>query len=370
MSVFSSSCERRRRGTAARSFCADAVAGAFVVLAIVGRSASAQVPAPAPAVATGSLAGVVRDVGGTPLPDVTVTLVGESAAARTDTAGRFVLYDVPAGSHTALFRRIGYRSVEYRWTARADRGLEVAVTMTPVPRALERVVVEAPGASRRRGTSSIAGTVSDSSGRGVAGADVRLLGAGLSTLTDSNGTFEFQLLAAGSYIVRARRPGLTSGNYVMQIADDDNRGITLKLYGLPRKTGARDTAVASGFGVADMAFEAFDRRARTSFRYPTLGPADLFRRQGMPLDLVLQQYRDERVTPSSEEGDCLIVDGRRASYQPLRTFTTLEMQMVEIFRKNAFVDEYIVSQMDGVRECRGTMDRHPPYFVLWTRRLR
>jgi hypothetical protein len=182
--------------------------------------------------------------------------------------------------------------------------------------------------------------------------------------------------------VRARRSGFSSGNYVMQIADDDSRGITLKLYGLPKKTGPRDTALASGYGVADAAFDAFDRRARTSTRYPTLGPADLFRRLGAPLDITLQQYREQRPTRASEvspvpeprtpseDGDCLIVDGRRASFQPLHTFASVDVQMVEVFRKNVFVDDYIVSQMDGLRECRGSMDRHPPYFVIWTRRLR
>ena len=357
-----------------------ALALALVLSLAIASGSGAQTPAES--APTGSLSGIVRDAGGAPLPEVSVILEGETAVTRTDTAGRFTLFSVPVGSHTALFRRIGYRSVEYRWVAQANRGVEVAVTMTPVPRALERVVVEAPGSTRRRGTSSIGGMVSDSTGRGVAGADVRLLGSGLSTMTDSNGTFEFQALAAGAYIVRARRTGLASGNYVMQIAEDDSRGITLKLYGLPKKVGARDTAMASGYGVADVAFTAFDRRARTSSRYPTLGPADLFRRQGAPLDVTLQQYREDlsgRPTPmasiadakrASDEGDCLIVDGRRASYQPLRTFTSLEVQLVEVFRRNAFADDYIVSQMDGVPECSGTMDRHPPYFVLWTRRLR
>lgn len=364
----------------ALSFCAEPIALGLSI--VIATRSPAQTPTAPAQGATSSLSGIVRDAGGAPLSGVNVALEGETSATRSDTAGRFVLYDLSAGSHTALFRRIGYMSVEYRWVAQANRGLQIAVTMTPVPRTLERVVVEAPGSTRRRGTSSIAGTVSDSAGRGVAGADVRLLGSGLSTITDSTGTFEFRSLAAGAYVVRARRPGLSAGSYVLQIADDDNRGITLKLYGLPKKTGARDTATASGYGIADIAFDAFDRRARTSSRYPTLGPADLFLRQGAPLDVTLQQYRDQPSARTSqiasmadakratEEGDCLIVDGRRASYRPLRTFTSLEVQMVEVFRKNAFADDYVVSQMDGVPECRGTMDRHPAYFVLWTRHLR
>src|SRR6185503_5105967 len=147
------------------------------------------------------------------------------------------------GPHTTLFRHVGLRSVEYKWAARGGEELQIAVAMFPVPQQLNRVVVEAPGASRKRGTSSIGGTVHDSAGRAVAGADVRLLGAGLSTVTDTNGTFEFDLLAAGAYIVRVRELGHLPADYVMQIVDDDSRSVGLTLYGLPKKT--RDTSVAS-----------------------------------------------------------------------------------------------------------------------------
>ena len=268
----------------------------------------AQTPAIGPP--GGSLAGVVRDVAGAPLSDVNVTLLAESGAARTDSTGRFALRDVPPGNHTALFRRIGYRSVEYRWIAVSGGELQIAVAMTPVPRQLDRVVVEAPTTSYRRGTSSIEGSVLDSAGRAIGGADIRLLGGGLSTVTDSTGRFKFAMLAAGSYIVRARRQGLTSGNYVMQVAADDDRGITVKLFGLPKKTGARDSASASGYGVSDAGFDAFDRRERSGSGNPTLGPGDLFRANGAALDFVLQQYRDAESLPR-RRSSIVAAGGRR-----------------------------------------------------------
>ena len=290
--------------------------------------------------------------------------------------------NIAPGAHVALFRRIGYNSVEYRWIARTDREVQIAVVLSAVPKQLDRVVVEAPGASRRRGTSSISGSVVDSTGRPIANADVRLLGAGLSTVVDSFGRFEFRLLAAGSYIVRARRIGLAPGTYVIQIADDDNRGITLKLFGLPKTTGARDTASASGYGAPDFSFDAFDRRARANPGNPVLGPGALFQAARAPLDFVLQQYRERssrhrRSSPNFAErddgvndGDCLLIDGRRAIFQPLRTYASIDVQLVEVFRATAFVDGFILSDMTGLRECQGTADRHPPYFVLWTRALR
>jgi hypothetical protein len=344
------------------------------------RVSAAQTPRPI--IAGGSLSGVVTDVRGVPLPGVAVQLLAESAETRTDSAGRFELRDIAPGNHTALFRRIGYRSVEYRWVVRPGAGVQVAVAMTPVPQQLDRVVVEAPGASRRRGTSSIGGSVVDSAGAPLGDADVRLLGSGLSTLTDSAGRFEFQMLAAGSYIVRARRRGLRAGTYVMQIADEDSRGITLKLFGLPKKTTVRDVESASGYGLADAGFEAFDRRARGSSGAILFGPGDLFRASRASLDFVLQSYRDTQASRtrntsamrqsigSTEDGDCILLDGRRAVYQPLHTFTSLDVQLVEPFRANAFVDDFLISQMDALKECRGDMNHHPSYFVLWTRSLR
>jgi hypothetical protein len=89
----------------------------------------AQTPAP-----TASLTGVVRDPAGNPIRDVSVSLIGESDAARTDTAGKFALHGAPSGMHAVLFRKVGMRSVEYRWPARDSVTLQIAVTMQPAAR--------------------------------------------------------------------------------------------------------------------------------------------------------------------------------------------------------------------------------------------
>lgn len=328
-----------------------------------------------------TLTGVVTSTDGTPLPNVNVSLIGETATALTDSAGRFIIREVAPGGHTVLFRRIGFQSVEHRWTARPGVTTQLTVAIAPVPFALNRVVVEARSNSRRRGTSSIGGMVKDSSGQPVAGADVRLLGGALSTTTDSAGQFQFQKLGSGPYIVRARFRGLAAATSVMQLADDDPRQIEMKMWGLPKKTKSKDVPTASGYGIADMGFEAFDRRASSLLSRTLLGPADLFRESGAPLDQVLQRYRDNTMprrrssivaegVGSTAEGDCLLIDGKRATYRPLSTFNSIGVLLVEVFRTNAIVDDYVVSEMQNLRECRGSMDHHPSYFVLWTRSLR
>src|SRR3569832_1836691 len=60
-------------------------------------------------VQTGSLSGAVVDPAGTALADVTVSLVGETAAVRTDAAGRFALRGGPGGGRAARGRRGGGR---------------------------------------------------------------------------------------------------------------------------------------------------------------------------------------------------------------------------------------------------------------------
>jgi hypothetical protein len=352
----------------------------LIAAIIAPATIAAQTPAPAPP-ATASLSGVVRGLGGAPLPDVDVSLIGETGGTHSDSTGHFVLRGITAGGHTALFRRIGRGSVEYRWTARAGRDLQVTVTMAPAAQQLDRVVVEAPGLKRRLGTSTVGGRVVDASDHAVVGADVRLLGTGLSTISDSSGGFTFQSIPAGPYIVRARRRDLQSASYPVQIADDDNRdGITLKMHAF--LTGERDPESAAGYGAADVAFDEFDHRERANPAERVIGPADLFRADRAPMDFVLQQYRDRPAAHSSkplamndgsrsvEDGDCLLVDGRRAIYQPLSSYSSSDVQLVEVFHAGSFADQTVVSHMDGISQCQGTMDHHPTYFVLWTRWMR
>jgi hypothetical protein len=63
---------------------------------------------PAPLTGTASVAGVVRGVGGLPLSDAQVRLLGATAVSVTDARGRFSLGDLPSGTQVLEVRRIGY----------------------------------------------------------------------------------------------------------------------------------------------------------------------------------------------------------------------------------------------------------------------
>ena len=72
----------------------------------------------APLTGNASVTGVVRGIGGLPLADAQVRLLGARGTAVTDARGRFSLGDLPSGTQVLEVRRIGYllaqQSVELR----------------------------------------------------------------------------------------------------------------------------------------------------------------------------------------------------------------------------------------------------------------
>jgi hypothetical protein len=81
------------------------VVGAATLLLAAGPSLPAQAPVP-----TGRITGTVVDqVTRHPLADAQVLVAGTTLAARSDSAGRFVVSQVPAGTHTLRIARLGYR---------------------------------------------------------------------------------------------------------------------------------------------------------------------------------------------------------------------------------------------------------------------
>ena len=75
----------------------------FAVLCLVITSAAAE------DIPTGSLSGTVLDEAtGQPVPAVVVNIVGTKLGAVADLEGRFVIREVPAGTHSVRVSLIGY----------------------------------------------------------------------------------------------------------------------------------------------------------------------------------------------------------------------------------------------------------------------
>ena len=81
-------------------------------------AARADTTSPAPLTGTASVTGVVRGVGGLPLGDAQVRVLGARGTAVSDARGRFSLGDLPSGTQVLEVRRIGFllaqQSVELR----------------------------------------------------------------------------------------------------------------------------------------------------------------------------------------------------------------------------------------------------------------
>jgi hypothetical protein len=98
-------------------------------LLVAGSAAGAQ--------GTSTVVGVVRDSGGAPVGVATVT--ASRAQALSDSAGRFVLDRLPAGSVTVRVRRLGFQPSEHHLELVAGRRDSLFVTLVALPTELPGV---------------------------------------------------------------------------------------------------------------------------------------------------------------------------------------------------------------------------------------
>lgn len=89
-----------------------------------------------------TVAGVVVDTAGQPLPAVEVILPGSAARAMTDDAGRFRLVGLPEGSLVLRARRIGYRLTNLPLET-STLPADVRITLRAIPIELSPVMVQA-----------------------------------------------------------------------------------------------------------------------------------------------------------------------------------------------------------------------------------
>jgi hypothetical protein len=78
---------------------------------------------------TATLTGIVRDAAGHPLPEVQVRIRDAAGSARTDSSGRFVLGNQPAGSQLAEARHVGYLLGQTPVELRSGRSTDVDVSL-------------------------------------------------------------------------------------------------------------------------------------------------------------------------------------------------------------------------------------------------
>jgi TonB-linked SusC/RagA family outer membrane protein len=109
----------------------------------------------------GTLTGVVQDQqGGLPVPSVQVFIADLNLGGLTQQNGRFLLQNVPAGTHTVTAERLGYRSQTQ--TVNVAAGQTVTLNWTIIEQAIqldEVIVTGTPGGTRRRAIGNAIATV-------------------------------------------------------------------------------------------------------------------------------------------------------------------------------------------------------------------
>lgn len=91
----------------------------------------------------GAMRGTVRDTTGTPILGATVSEIGSAPVATTDSAGRFALSGIYIGTQNIHVMAIGYLALDSGVNLGPHPMRDVAITLTPIPARLPRIVTTA-----------------------------------------------------------------------------------------------------------------------------------------------------------------------------------------------------------------------------------
>lgn len=262
---------------------------ALLLSLLAGRRAGAQPPPAA------TVRGTVQDTLLRPIAMADV-LVGDSVAARTDSAGRFLLERLPAGEVELTVRRLGYLPISIPVTLADGRTRTFAFRLTSAQPLMPVIVL-----ARRPG---IVGRVVDSAGAPIAGAEVTVAGAERSLTTNAEGVFDVPRLDGRTYFVQVRKPGYRAARFSIALPPDAGREVRVELWGLPDDLRGNARRRADGTNeVMAWALRDLDLRLRTN--EPTMVPRAVLESLGraplcsVPLSELAYRARDLRAAAAS-----------------------------------------------------------------------
>jgi hypothetical protein len=96
------------------------------------RVAEADTLPPAPLTGTATLTGTVRGPDGRPMANAQTRVTGAAGTARTDSLGRFVLNNLPAGTQLLETRHVGYRLGETPVDLRSGKSTDILVSLVRI----------------------------------------------------------------------------------------------------------------------------------------------------------------------------------------------------------------------------------------------
>lgn len=188
----------------------------------------------------GSIAGKVTRSDGTPLPGVTVRVTAGPSTGQvitTDDQGNFSILELPVGTYALTFSRSGF-------STRTITNIEVfGNTVTSI----DDVALAASSTG-----SVLSGTVTDTNGNPISSVLVRVLQNNTvvaSTTTGTQGTYSFNNLAAGTYVVQFSKTGFTTAQVSgVAITAGDSVTVNVQLTGSGTGTGTITGLVVDPLG--------------------------------------------------------------------------------------------------------------------------
>jgi hypothetical protein len=189
--------------------------------------------------------------------------------------------------------------------------------------------------------------------------------------------------------VRVRKLGYAPALLTLQLVDNDDREVVIRME--PLATGLDPVVVAerSGYGPEQSAWEDLERRKNwVNFKSRLLGPEDLKNFYGSTLDVALVRMglnyapsaRDSRVTSIDPRGtskrpdraipgsSCILLNGKTPVYEPIYMYTTDDVEMLEVWPGGTELTGTISSRFHGAPCEPLSLFQHPTYFVLWLKK--
>lgn len=207
-------------------------------LLLLAATVRAQTPPP-------PLSGVVTDTLGAPLSLAEIIAVGEADEtrgphrARASTTGRFTFPSLAPGQYILTVRRIGYVPVQVTVDLRSGTPVTLEFELVPRAQVLADIVAEVPAAESARDGPLLFGTVVDSAGAPIPGAELILGGASprtrgpWSTETRAGGRFAFPELRPGKYFLTVRRIGFLPVQMSVTVEEEEPRNFRFMLNARP-----------------------------------------------------------------------------------------------------------------------------------------
>lgn len=201
-------------------------------------------------VGIGTVTGIVTDITGTPLADVTVTVSDMEGSVSTGVDGKYTFQNVPMDKRAVVFTKLGYQTLSATIVAGKFDGNSVAT--------IDVSMIDA--------SSKIEGTITDAKNNGAPLSGVTVSIGAISTTSGSDGKYALEYLALDDYTVTFSKTDYASITRSVSKADfvDGVASLNIRMGGVELLPGL----TADDLEIADKWYYNEYRGGRSGDAYP------------------------------------------------------------------------------------------------------